>query len=249
MNSETIQNHYNNLINLGISHHKIALSLDLLGRKQETIQSNFDNLINLGITLQKIVKIPQLLGRNPETIQNHYDNLRRLGILPQKIASRAELLGNAPDTVSRNYRYLTNILHLEENIVQNLPQILTENPDAFAKKMRILKLEILGFKRNDNFDFNNYVKFFITSPATLMAKKEYYIENGIDYRNNLANLLIPWRKVIKKVDSTIDITLADNEGRRRTKSFKQGYDNWMKEYKKWAKEFASRRGRRLIIRI
>jgi len=27
------------------------------------------------------------------------------------------------------------------------PQLLSENPDAFAKKMRILKLEILALKR------------------------------------------------------------------------------------------------------
>ncbi len=123
-----------------------------------------------------------------------------------------------------------------------------ENPDAFAKKMRILKLEILGLKRKEEFNINAYPNFYLFSPATLMSKKKYCSDNEIDYKNNLSILKLSWIKIIR-VNNTLSDIEANKKGKAMTEPFKEKYDKWMKEYKKWAEKFANRRGRRLIIRI
>ena len=131
----------------------------------------------------------------------------------------------------------------------NKPQLLLFNPDAFAKKMRILKLDILGLKRENSFDSNEYSPFYHSSPATLITKKNYCINNGIDYRNTLSLLLLPWRKIIKRVDKTFTDAEADKEGNKMTIPNKKRYDNWMREYKNRCLEFYRRRGRRLILKV
>ncbi len=181
--------------------------------------------------------------------QNNFDNLSSLGITSHKIISRPELLGRNPGTVSNYYRYFTNVLLLKEGIVQNLQQLLSENPDSFAKKMRIFKLDILGLKRNYEFDLNDYRSFFLRSPATLMAKKRHYTENKINYKSKIWILIEPWKVLIKKIKKSLSDDEANKEGRRITQLYKQRYDDWMKDYRKWAKDFALRRERRLIIRI
>ena len=245
-NPETIQNHYDNLIRLGITPQKISNYAQLLYLNPGTIQDNYNNLRRLGITPQKIRNNPQLLGLNPETIQNHYNNLRRLGITPQNIKTSAYLLARNPETMQDNYRYLTNTLQLEENVVQIRPQLLAENPDSFAKKLRILKFEILGLKRNSEFNPNDYKIFFMASPATLMAKKRFCIDNKINYKNNINILYTPWKKLILKINPLIDKLELKNKGEELTRPYKLHYDKWMGEYRKWTKSFVSRRGRRLI---
>ncbi len=144
---------------------------------------------------------------------------------------------------------MINTIKLEEERVQNFPNLLTENPDAFAKKMRILKLDILGLERGNVFSSNEYCQFWITSPATLMAKKQFCINNRINFRNSLNVLRYSWRELIRRVDNTLNDEEASEKGKRLTNPFKQKYDEWMRAYKKWAGEFAIRRGRRLIKRV
>jgi len=96
---------------------------------------------------------------------------------------------------------------------------------------------------------NDAKDFFIMSPATLLAKKEYCIIHKLDYSTNLSILRYSWKKLINKVDKTTDNAEANEKGKRLTHPFKQRYDNWMKEYKKRGKKFAQRRKRRLIIKI
>jgi hypothetical protein len=59
----------------------------------------------------------------------------------------------------------------------------------------------------------------------------------------------PWIKIIKRVDKSLSDDEAEKEGKRKTLPYKQRYDNWMREYKKWGNEFALRRGRRLIVKV
>ncbi len=122
---------------------------------------------------------------------------------------------------------MTNIIGLKQTIVQNFPSLLSENPNSFAKKLRILKLGILGLERNSKFDPNEYKGFFISSPATLMAKKLYYIRNGIDPTGKLNKLLYSWKKIIIRDDNIRTDRQATDEGRRLTRPFKQNYDRWM----------------------
>jgi len=55
--------------------------------------------------------------------------------------------------------------------------------------------------------------------------------------------------IIRRVETTISDVDANKEGKKITQPFKQKYDIWMIEYKKWAKMFADWRGRRLITQI
>lgn len=213
------------------------------------VRKTFNWLQKLGITTEKIVKNASLLNLNPEIVQNHYDSLISLGISPLKIVSNVALLKRNPETIQEHYNYLTNIIKLEEDKIQNLPQLLLFNPDGSAKKLRIFKLDILGLKQKDIFNPNKYAQFYLASPATLLAKKNYCIRHKIDDLNNLTISLYSWRKLIKRVEKTLSDAEADNEGKRITRPYKQRYDTWMGEYKKWCREFYLRRGRRLIIKI
>jgi len=198
---------------------------------------------------QKIVSCAELINLPSTTIQNHYDTLLQLGFTPKKINTNAKLLGMNPDTITKKYRYLTITLQVEEKLVQNLPKLLSDNSDSFAKKMRMLKLEILKIKWCSEFNPNDYRKFFIVSPATLMAKKKYCIDNNISYKNKLWILMESWKNLSKRANKSISDAEANSEGKRITRPYKRRYDEWMGEYKKWAKNFALRRGRRLITRL
>ncbi|KKM01030.1 hypothetical protein LCGC14_1798500 [marine sediment metagenome] len=215
----------------------------------DTIQKNCTNLIDLGINPQKISANASLLGLNPKTIQSHYNFLRSLGITPQKIISQAGLLQRNSNTISSNYNYLVNMIKIKETKIQNFPQLLSENPDSFVKKMRILKLDILGLKRKSEFNPNKYEMFFLSSPATLMAKKDYCNFYKIDFRNHLTLFKHTWGRLMRKVDKTLSDKEARELGRNLTSPYKQRYDKWMIEYRKWGKKFALRRGRRLVTRV
>ena len=89
----------------------------------------------------------------------------------------------------------------------------------------------------------------MASPATLMVKKKYCIDNKISYKKNLYILVISWKKLILKINPLIEELEAKEWGEELTRPYKLRYDKWMGEYKKWTKDFASRRGRRLITRI
>ncbi len=115
--------------------------------------------------------------------------------------------------------------------------------------MRILKLSILELKRSNTINLDEYTSFYITSPATFMSKKVFCVSNGIDYKKYKSFIRSPWKKIIKMVNSRISDEEAKAEGKRLTLPFKQRYDQWMKEYKKWNREFVLRRGRHLIQRV
>jgi len=248
-NLTALQENYNNLIDLGVTPQKISTNAGLLVMNLDTIQKNYTDLIDLGITPQKISANASLLGLNPKTVQSHYNFLISLGITPQKIISQVGLLQRNSNTISSNYNYLVNIIRIEETRVQNFPQLLTENPDSFVKKMRILKLDILDLKRKSEFNPNKYEMFFLSSPATLMAKKDYCNLYRIDFRNHLTLFKHPWGRLMRKVDKTLSDKEARELGRSLISPYKQRYDKWMVEYRKWGKNFALRRRRRLVTRI
>ena len=112
--------------------------------------------------------------------------------------------------------------------------------------MRIIKLDILGLRRRDEFNINKFAPFYSLSPATLLAKKIFFACNKIDILKNFNQLTLSWEKIMKKVGNTIDNANADKQGREMTKAYKERYDEWMTEYKKWCNDFFRRRGRRLI---
>ncbi len=248
-NPKTIQANHDKLVSLGFSEQKIAQNASLLTRSPKTIQDNHDKLMSLGISEQKIAQYTSLLTMNPNTIKTHYANLRSKEISPEKIARNASLLTMNPKTLQEHYNYLKNVINLEVNKIQQLPSLLMFNPDAFAKKLRMFKLDTLGLKRNDMFNPNEYPRFYLSSPATLLVKKDFYIENKIDFRNNLLLLRRPWKRIFKNIDKALSDADAENEGRRITQPYKQRYDSWMREYKKWCSEYYLRRGRRLIIKV
>jgi len=249
MKSETVKEHYDKMIDLGISPEKIAKNANLLGMKSETVKEHYDKMIDLGISPEKIAMNARLLGRNPETIQNNFDKLKRLGLSSEKIISQISLLTRNPDVIQYNYDHLSNVINLDQKIISNQPQLLLFNPDTFAKKLRIIKLDILGLKRRNLFKANKYIKLYIASPSTLLAKKNYCIKHSINFINNLLLISRPWGRIIKKVEKTISSAEAGKIGRALTRSYKQRYDIWMGEYKKWCFEFYPRRGRRLIVRV
>lgn len=82
-----------------------------------------------------------------------------------------------------------------------------------------------------------------------MARKKFYLDNGIDFRNKITILILPCRKLIRKVNNSISNKEANEKGKKLTHPLKKKYDKWMTEYKKWAGKFTDRRGRRLIMRI
>ena len=138
---------------------------------------------------------------------------------------------------------------MEVGLIQKFLRLLSQNPDALAKKFRILKLDLLGLKRNDDFDVNKYQKFYIPSPATLIAKKIFLRDNGVDVKANPKLLYLTWKKIIKRINDTLSDEEADIEGKRLTLPYKKRYDVWMGEYKKWCHDFYRRRGRRIIIKV
>jgi len=247
MNPNTIEKNYNSLLRLGIAPRKIMNQPHLLGRNIETIEKNYDNLIQLGIKPKQISTLIHLLGMNPDTIKKNYDNLLRLGIKPQRISTNAQLLGRNSEKISENFNYLVNVLKIDEKKI-NMANLLNQNPDAFAKKLRILKIEIFGLKRRDVFNPNYYQKYFLSSPATLMAKKSFLINNGIDSKS-FYKISHPWTEILRKIDNT----LSDEEVEKRSKilifPLKHKYDLWMNEYKLRAEVFAKKKGRRLIIKV
>ena len=91
--------------------------------------------------------------------------------------------------------------------------------------------------------------FFITSPATLMAKRKFCLDNKINYKDYMNILKITWKKLIFKINPLIEELEAKDWGVELTRPYKLRYDKWMGEYKKWAKSFATKRGRRLIKQI
>ncbi|MHA2127188.1 MAG: hypothetical protein ACW99E_17970, partial [Promethearchaeota archaeon] len=190
-----------------------------------------------------------LLSRNQDSVLDNYNKLRNLGISSHKLASYAGLLSRNPKSLEGNFHYLTEKLLLEVSKVLGSPQILAENPDAFPKKMRILKLIILGLKRRNLLNPNDYYSFWFSSPATLLAKKKFCIDNRIDYIQRVSILLGPWHKLIRLIEPSVSKTEADKRGAMLTKPFKHRYDIWMKEYKKYGENFFIRRKRRIISRV
>jgi len=148
----------------------------------------------------------------------------------------------------KNLKYLINV-GFDKNIVLERPQLLGENPDALAKKMRVFKLYVLGLRRGAMFDLNEFRSFWSMSPATLIAKIKVCRENGIDYKNSMSLLRATWLKLFQKFDSSISKKESQRRGKELTVPIKKKYDEWMRHYKIWAEEFSLKRKRRLIINI
>jgi len=110
-------------------------------------------------------------------------------------------------------------------------------------------MNTLSYNKKISFDINDHTDFYLFSPATLMAKKNYCISHGIDFTKRLYILRLPWKKLIKMINTNISEEDAKKEGVRLTRPYKQRYDAWMREYRKYGAQFAIRRGRRLITRI
>jgi hypothetical protein len=159
------------------------------------------------------------------------------------------LIGFNKDNLSRKFRYFVDFLELKRERLLSMPVLLTENPDSFAKKMRMFKLGILDNKRLDIFDLDMYANFYLASPATLLAKKKYCIEYKINFKSSLNVLRYTWKKLMRKIDKNITKEEAMKKGAKLTFPFKQRYDRWMKEYRLWSGGFFSRRDRRIILRL
>jgi len=82
-----------------------------------------------------------------------------------------------------------------------------------------------------------------------MAKQKFCITHGINYKKSKEFLKAPWENMMKEVSPLISVKEARERGRELTRPFKQGYDEWMKQYRSWAEKFALRRGRRAIVKI
>ncbi len=175
--------------------------------------------------------------------------MERLGLSSEKIKSQLQLLIRDPQTIERNYIYLTQILGINKTIIQLLLALLMENPDAFAKKLRLLKSAIFGIKRGTSFDPDKFKDFMLASPATLMAKKHYCNINNIDFKNHKYILGNPWDKIMILRNPNIKKENARELGKALVKPYKKKYDLWMREYKISAEGFYQRRGRRLIQKI
>ena len=183
------------------------------------------------------------------SIRKNYDHLISLGIPAQKIVRSAGLLQRDPATLERNFNYFHKKLGLKKEAIQKYPQILAELLDAFAKKMRIFKLGIHNLKKECEFSPDSFTNFFLSSPASLIAKKIYCIKNEINFKRNIDILRRPWKTIIMSINSSISKKEAERQGKELTRPLKERYDKLMKEYKVWAEKFANRRGRRLIGKI
>jgi len=183
------------------------------------------------------------------TIQKNFDSLLQLGIQSKILVKYPGLLLRKSRSVILNFKYLHEKIGLKKDIIRKRPQILAENPDAFAKKMRILKLEVFNLKRRDDFDIVSVSSFYGSSPATLMSKKKYCISKKIDYKNNISYLNLTWKKLTKFSGEILSDNKAKALGRALTAPIKRKYDIWMKINKIQAKEFFERKNRRIINRV
>jgi hypothetical protein len=183
-----------------------------------------------------------------DTIQNHYDFLLHLGISPSNISSYSGLLARNPKSLERNLLYLKSLGYSKELLIKE-PQKLAEHPDAYVKKLRMAKLSILELKRKDKINPNEYTYFWRASPATVLAKKIYCNSHGISYKSGFSLLVSTWQHIIGLNEKNITKEKANKLGRELTRPYKEKYDTWMKDYKKWGDMFAIRRNRRLITKI
>jgi hypothetical protein len=273
LKSESVRRHYNFLVSLGISPNKINSSIELLYVTSDNVKTKFDLLINklkfpkatvcnypfvlnlslenlekkvafltgLGIDQDKIGKFPSILVYNTETLKDHFERLRKLGMPLKNLTG---LLARNPETIEQNYNYLLTLGVPLRNI-QNLPMLLAENPDAFAKKLRIIKVAVYGFKRDALLE-EGFYKCAICSPATLVAKKKFLTDRDVEHTPK--TLLRDWNYLFSLTSSK---TTKNPKvlGKEIVKPFKLRYDSWMKEYKRWATDFTVRTGRKLIRKI
>lgn len=190
-----------------------------------------------------------MLWAASDTLRYNFNNLLNLGIPNEKIASCPVLLLRNPDEMRRNYRYLLSI-GIDPKLVQNHPILLASNSDAFAKALRILKLDILGLTIFDKIEVNKYTTFYNRSPATLLPKIQYLTENDFNYLINVRLLGLSWSKMIERA---LRVRVTKQEANKISQKYsiplKKRYDEWMKEYKLWSDQFAKRRGQRLIRRV
>ena len=105
-----------------------------------------------------------------------------------------------------------------------MPQLLSENPDSFAVKLRYLKIGMLGLKRGDPFDPNEYKKLFITSPSTIKAKKQYCIDHGIAKKKILSLIELEWSRFLKFFNPTLEKEDIAEVKKKITKPYKTRYD-------------------------
>jgi len=108
---------------------------------------------------------------------------------------------------------------------------------------------MLNLKRADFFDPNQYQRFFMTSPATILAKKQYCLGNGVKNEKYLSLVKYDWYSFLKYFDSKIQKNKMKKLKETLIKDYKKRFDAWMKIYRKFAADFYERRGRRLIQKI
>ena len=183
---DSIKANYINLLGKGLDPQKINRWVSLLANNLDTISTNFNFLVSLGIEPKNISKFPTLLARNQDSIMKNFDGLIQMEIPSHKICSNPGLINRNTKTLLKNLNYLTQDLGFDNEKIINTPQVLSENPDSFAEKMRILI--ILKLHPSENFNINKYSSFWFSSPATLIAKQRYCLKNGINYLHRLSIL-------------------------------------------------------------
>ncbi|MHA2127186.1 MAG: hypothetical protein ACXAB8_11115 [Promethearchaeota archaeon] len=279
LSKENINTKYEYLVNLGIKPTKIATHVHLLGMNRETIEDHYENLINLSLSPEKVATHAVLLGYNPVTLQNKNKTLKKLGmgdlvnklpyllyldplrimktkdylvsigIVSNRLSSCMALFSRNLDSIRENYRYYTQDLKINKETIIKFPNLLGYNPDGFAKKMRIIKQEIIGLSHTDDFDLNKYIRFYSISLPTILAKRRFCMKNNLFSKKNLSVLTIPWHKLTQKLNLNLDKNQAGELGRDLTTPIKKEFHEYMKVYKNWATQFYSRRGRRLILKV
>lgn len=147
------------------------------------------------------------------------------------------------DATCVNFRYLIE-LGINQRTIAKYPQLLVVPPDAFARALRIFKLEVLGLNRLNWAHVNKYCKFFFTSPATRLASVHYLIEFEYERTRKFCYF---WLKITRNKAKVQVI-------RKKIIEISQIFEGspnkevaaWMEEYNAWAAKFEERRGRRLI---
>lgn len=238
---EQIHRIYKWLSKKGFSPQKIAQNSSLLGHSIPNLNAKWEYLTKIGISGIFLAKAPKVFSIGLSALKVKINFLRSKGILPKSLtASNINILTCDHQKLARRWDSLEKLgIHLK---------LLSENMDSFAKKMRLFKLDVLNLKRLDSIGINEYRSYFIHSPASHLAKIIFCMEYGINSRYLQSYLRKGWKTFFLSLDKAItseEVTLLQ----KRAQSFKARYDEWMGHYKRHARNFFLRRGRRLIQKI
>jgi len=92
------------------------------------------------------------------------------------------------------------------------------------------------------------LRFYITSPPTIKAKKQCCLDNGMKQEEYLNLVKRNWHDFFKAFNPMVEKEDVQKLKGELIKPYKTRYDAWMKLYRNFTADFYERRGRRVDTR-